>query len=67
MFGNIYITPRPVVDNQVLRHEAKHANQWLIPGFPLLYAVFPKTFEAQAGLNDGCYTPASRARKACQG
>lgn len=46
-------------DFRRMRHESKHANQWLIPGFPLLYALFPRTFETQAGLRDGCYAPDS--------
>jgi large repetitive protein len=64
MFGNTYITPRGLTDNGVNRHEAKHSNQWLIPVFPLAYWAFGKTFEKQAGLNDGCYGPGPK-RPAC--
>jgi len=60
--GTTYRSTYDTVENGMpdfrrMRHESKHANQWLIPGFPFLYFAFPKTFETQAGLHDGCYEP----------
>jgi hypothetical protein len=63
------VTGRPFVDPRLLRHEAKHANQYAFFGggvlFPILYGLEElrsgggrkNSFEVQAGLEDGCYLP----------
>ena len=58
--GSTYLGGAPWKhDDRLIRHEAKHANQWAWFGggaiFPLVYAVSPRTWESQAGLSDGCY------------
>jgi len=56
--GSVYVT-NDRVDDSILRHEAKHSNQWAWFGggalFVPVYLAFPKTFEHQAGPHDGCY------------
>ena len=62
--GSTYLGGRGKADDRLIRHEAKHANQWAWFGggavFPLVYAVSPRTWESQAGLSDGCYQKPSR-------
>lgn len=56
-WGSLFDTSQNAPDFRTMRHESKHANQWLIPGFPVLYLIFRRTFETQAGPRDGCYQP----------
>jgi RHS repeat-associated protein len=67
-YGSVFVTGARSPDARLIRHEAKHANQWSWfgggPAFPIAYGldeyVFSgggshNHFEQQAGLRDGCY------------
>ena len=68
-YGSVYVTGEPSADARMLRHEAKHANQYAWfgggAGFPVAYGAAEwasgggdkNPFERQAGLTDGCYRP----------
>ncbi len=66
--GRVFLTG-PLPSRAVIAHEKRHVTQWYRYGalFPLLYAVagrdaFSNRFEIEAGLEDGGYLPAQRAR-----
>ena len=66
--GRVFLTG-PLPSRAVIAHEKRHVTQWYRYGalFPLLYAVagrdaLSNRFEIEAGLEDGGYLPAQRAR-----
>ena len=66
--GRVFLTG-PLPSRAVIAHEKRHVTQWYRYGalFPLLYAVagrdaLSNKFEIEAGLEDGGYLPAQRAR-----
>ena len=66
--GRVFLTG-PLPSRAVIAHEKRRVTQWYRYGalFPLLYAVagrdaLSNRFEIEAGLEDGGYLPAQRAR-----
>ena len=66
--GRVFLTG-PLPSRAVIAHEKRHVTQWYRYGalFPLLYAVagrdaLSNRLEIEAGLEDGGYLPAQRAR-----
>jgi hypothetical protein len=67
MIGSVFITGTRHPSARLLRHEAKHANQWALFGpinYPALYGIDEyllskgggcNHFETQAGRKDGGY------------
>lgn len=62
-YGSVFITPRAAVSEKLMRHEAKHADQWATIGpafgqtYVLTYAVQGEcnVWERLAGYGDGGY------------
>jgi hypothetical protein len=78
MYGGTFVTPAQRPDACLLRHEARHADQYLLgigdpTAFAFAYAVAEATkaatggfnvFERDAGLADGGYVPGTTCRAA---
>ena len=67
-YGSVFTTSYPSVTRKLLRHEAKHSDQWGLGGFVgfgVPYAIAERAglkgscnpFERWAGLSDGGYEP----------